>query len=149
MDILIALLSSEAFWGALIALVAVVAGAMPSVGGGRFVVLTRILEGARGIFVKKAAPIVLFALALASAPVAIADDEEPAVGCGGGTCSIYFVSASWPPAVGFNGLEFVRGSLGVGKAGVHAEGDISYLGGLCLVPRVGALLPLCPSSEGQ
>lgn len=84
---------------------------------------------------------------LASTPARAADHPSKAIGCGGGTCSIYFVSASWPPAIGVNAVEWVRGAFGVGIGGVHADGDMSIIGGICLIPKVGDQLgPFCPQA---
>lgn len=148
METLIAILGDERTWAALLGLVSVVAAAMPSVGGGRFVVIKRGLEGAKGVFVKKGAPVVLLACGLGLAGPSDAQDQgAPDVGCNGAGCSLYFVSYAWPATIGYNGLEFIKGSFGAGKTGIHAEGDLNYLGGLCLIPKVPELLPLCPAGE--
>lgn len=93
---------------------------------------------------------VLAVLGLLCAGPVLAQDATPTFGCGGGTCSIYVLDVSWPPAIGINAVEFARFRLGVGVGGIAQEASLSPLGGICLIPRVGeAMGPACqPVSIG-
>lgn len=97
--------------------------------------------------IRSAAPAILAAIGLAfalSAPTSAQAEEPPMFGCGGGTCSIYVLDASWPPAIGVNGVEFVRGRFGADLRGLTALGQLNPIGGVCLIPKVGASLgPVC------
>lgn len=101
-----------------------------------------------------AAVLLAFALALGvgAGPASAQDAPElasaPVVGCAGGKCSLYFVDVAWPPVVGLNAAEFLKGSFGIGAGGLHVEGDASWLGGLCLISKLRETVPvLCPARE--
>lgn len=77
-------------------------------------------------------------------------DPPPNFQCAGGACNFYLVSGGWSPHskqiyVGGNAVEFLSGTFGVGMTGVGAGGDINFIGGVCLIPKVkDALAFLCP-----
>lgn len=95
--------------------------------------------------IARAAPVVLavIGLGLMASPTASAE-EPPTFGCGAGGCSIYVLDVGWPePSVGVNALEFVRFRVGAGMTAGFESAQVSYLGGLCLIPGVKSI-PLCP-----
>lgn len=87
---------------------------------------------------------VVAALGLGVFAAAPASADAPVAGCNGDGCSIYFVEYEWPATVGVNAAEFLRVSFGVGPTGLSADTDVTYLGGLCLIPGVRDT-PVCPA----
>lgn len=91
--------------------------------------------------IKGMAPVLaglLFAGALMLSPGS-AMAEEPVAACGDGECGLYFFNVSWPEPgltvgdpTGFVAFHF---NAGFESAGLGA--DVRYLGGLCLLPKIG------------
>ena len=96
------------------------------------------------------------AVLLAAGAASAQEAQPPLFGCAGGVCSIYLLHAGWTPytpgngplRIGGNLVDFVSGGVGIGLGGIHVEGDLNFLGGICRLPSVGDKLAFACGGVG-